>query len=116
MSERERCKKDVWKPGAFRPNQCKRIATLDGYCLTHHPVAVEKRRARNDAVMDARLQAERDQRLKPIRDAVAARDAEWRAAVERVRCEPVNRTAVHLAIVRAHNAALDALLAAMEAK
>ena len=44
------------------------------------------------------------------------RDAEWRAAVERVRCEPVNRTAVHLAIVRAHNAALDALLAAMEAK
>ena len=47
---------------------------------------------------------------------VAARDAEWRAAVERVRCEPVNRTAVHLAIVRAHNAALDALLAAMEAK
>ena len=47
---------------------------------------------------------------------LAARDAEWRAAVERVRCEPVNRTAVHLAIVRAHNAALDALLAAMEAK
>ncbi len=110
MSERERCKKDVWKPGAFRPNQCKRIATLDGYCLTHHPVAVEKRRARNDAVMDARLQAERDQRLKPIRDAVAARDAEWRAAVERVRNDPAANNEGY----QWHISALDALLAAME--
>ncbi len=109
MSERERCKKDVWKPGAFRPNQCKRIATLDGYCLTHHPVAVEKRRARNDAVMDARLQAERDQRLKPIRDAVAARDAEWRAAVERLKQD-------NLAPHMHPFSVLDRLVNAMEAK
>lgn len=36
----------------FHPRQCSRPAVKDGYCHTHHPDAVAKRRAKSDAKFD----------------------------------------------------------------
>lgn len=59
--------------------------------------------------------AENDARRLAVQYAVAARDAEWRAAVERVRMEHFEGEGEDSYFdTLAHNAALDALLRAME--
>jgi hypothetical protein len=42
-----RCSKDVYpndRWGSFHPHKCKRSAWKDGFCKTHHPEEVKKRR------------------------------------------------------------------------
>lgn len=42
IMDETRCKKRVWK--GWHDQQCRRNATMDGYCKQHHPDTVEKRK------------------------------------------------------------------------
>lgn len=44
----EYCKEMVRLPGAWLRSQCDNKAKRDGYCGTHHPDAVKRRRDKSD--------------------------------------------------------------------
>lgn len=65
MASKARCQADVWHAGSFRPVQCSRNATMDGYCKTHHPEAMRQKRAELERqVADFIAQCERKNRLR----------------------------------------------------
>lgn len=125
MTDAVRCQKEIWSGGRYTPTRCERKAVRDGYCTQHHPDSVAKRRNDSEARYKAALESQREARQRPVREAVAARDAAWREAVERVR---MLHSASCLRWIRndesqpcscddttkIHNAALDALLLAMQ--
>ena len=45
----EYCKETVRRPGAWQRSQCDNKAKRDGYCGTHHPDAVKRRREKSAA-------------------------------------------------------------------
>lgn len=64
-----RCKEGVWHQSGNwgRTYQCGKKATKDGYCGTHHPDAVAKRRVAGIARLDAERK-EYDARVKKTHD------------------------------------------------
>lgn len=52
-----RCRAQVWRTGAWRAAPCRRPAVRDGWCGTHHPEAVAKRKTAQEAKHAARRAA-----------------------------------------------------------